>query len=114
MTFFRAQHRSGRPLGFAPGLVLAIWLASALMTPQRASGQGGVVSVTTVSAASYASIVSPDSIASAFGLRLATHTEAASSQPLPTSLAGTTVTVNGERARLFFVSPTQINYLIPP
>jgi uncharacterized protein (TIGR03437 family) len=33
--------------------------------------------------------------------------------PLPTSLAGTTVTVAGMPAPLFFVSPTQINFQMP-
>jgi len=70
--------------------------------------------VVTVSAASFAPVVAPDSIAAAFGSRLATRTEVAADRPLPTSLAGTTVKINGELAPLFFVSPGQINYLIPP
>ncbi|MGH9846708.1 MAG: IPT/TIG domain-containing protein, partial [Blastocatellia bacterium] len=57
--------------------------------------------------------VAPDSIVSAFGARLATDTVVANSLPLPRDLAGTTVKVNGELAQLFFVSPTQINFLIP-
>ena len=90
------------------------WLASVFVIPPRASSQGAGVPVATVSAASFARIVAPDSIAAAFGLRLATQVAYADSQPLPTSLAGTTVRVNGELAGLFFVSPSQINYLIPP
>src|SRR5262249_56781967 len=72
------------------------------------------VPVPTVSAASSAPVVSPDSIAAAYGVGLATQVASATAKPLPTSLVGTTVKVNGELARLFFVSPTQINYLIPP
>src|SRR5262249_28216977 len=63
---------------------------------------------------SSAPVVSPDSIAAAYGVGLATQVASATAKPLPTSLVGTTVKVNGELARLFFVSPTQINYLIPP
>ena len=75
--------------------------------------------ITTVSAASFLGpLLTPNSIASGFGSNLATATEAATSVPLPTTLAGTTVTVTdtmgtARLAQLFFVSPGQINYLIP-
>jgi uncharacterized protein (TIGR03437 family) len=51
---------------------------------------------------------------------LSTGTESASTTPLPLKLAGTSVLVTGGSttaavaAPLFFVSPGQINYLIPP
>lgn len=54
-----------------------------------------------------------DSIAAAFGTNLATRMEIAQSVPLPLTLADTALTVNGIPAPLFFVSPTQINFLIP-
>jgi uncharacterized protein (TIGR03437 family) len=75
--------------------------------------------VASVSAASFTgATLAPDSIISAFGARLATATQAVTSLPLPTTLAGTTVRVRDsagtERtAQLFFVSPGQINYLMP-
>jgi uncharacterized protein (TIGR03437 family) len=70
------------------------------------------------SAASYALAVAPDSIAASFGTALATTTELAATVPLPTTLAGTSVRVRDREglekvAQLFFVSPTQINFLIP-
>jgi uncharacterized protein (TIGR03437 family) len=57
-------------------------------------------------------------IVSVFGTNLATGTMAATMSPLPTSLAGTTVTVLdsagvARQAPLFFVSPLQINFEIP-
>ncbi|MGH9766735.1 MAG: hypothetical protein ACREAB_04805 [Blastocatellia bacterium] len=60
-----------------------------------------------------------ESIASAFGQAMASITQSASSTPLPTEMAGTRVIVRDntgvERpAPLFFISPTQINYQIPP
>lgn len=76
--------------------------------------------VACVSAASYSnSALAAEAIISAFGSNLATITQAASMIPLPTSLAGTTVKVKDsagtERlAPLFFVSPSQVNYQIPP
>lgn len=75
--------------------------------------------VANVSAASFrASSVAPESIVAAFSAAMATTTQSAASLPLPTELAGTRVLVrdsaNVERlAPLFFVSPTQGNYLLP-
>jgi uncharacterized protein (TIGR03437 family) len=76
-------------------------------------------SVTTTSAASFSPTeVAPESIVAAFGLNLATGVSVSNSVPLPTSLLGTTVKVKDsagvERlSPIFFVSPGQINYLIP-
>ncbi len=72
-----------------------------------------------VSAASFSGpILSPESIAAGFGSLLATGTQAATTVPLPTTLAGTRVRVTdsggaGRDAPLFFASPGQINYLVP-
>jgi uncharacterized protein (TIGR03437 family) len=77
-------------------------------------------SLATVSAASYsASAVATEAIVAAFGTGLATAVKSADSLPLPTTLAGTSVTVRDnagvERvAPLFFVSPQQVNFQIPP
>ena len=73
-----------------------------------------------VSAASYnGSVSSDEAIVSVFGQALATTTEAATTLPLPTNLGGTRVLVRDaagiERAApLFYVSPLQVNYQIPP
>ena len=57
--------------------------------------------------------VSPGSSASVFGRGFATTSANSFTVPLPTRLAGATVTVNGIEAPLFFVSPTQINCQLP-
>lgn len=75
------------------------------------------VSVASVSAASFVgapATIAKNSIVAAFGTQLATGVQLATSQPLPTTLLSTTVTVGGTPAPLFFVSPNQVNYLIPP
>lgn len=75
---------------------------------------GSARALTAVSAASFsADALAPEAIAAAFGTGLATTTMLASSTPLPTELAGTKVRVNGVLAPLFFVAPTQINFLVP-
>ncbi|MGE0129542.1 MAG: hypothetical protein AB7U82_15805 [Blastocatellales bacterium] len=71
------------------------------------------------SAASYRRAgLAEESIVAAFGADLANKTEVATTLPLPTTLAGTTVKIKDgagvERlAPLFFVSPNQVNYLVP-
>jgi uncharacterized protein (TIGR03437 family) len=76
--------------------------------------------VVSASAASYTrDVLADESIVSAFGTGLAAATQAAAGVPLPTELAGTSVRVRDsagvERlAPLFFVSPLQVNYQIPP
>jgi uncharacterized protein (TIGR03437 family) len=86
---------------------------------QVGTGRGRIVNATTVSAASYLpGSVATEGIASAFGEEFGTTTEGAKTTPLPIELGETKVYVTDanmvERAApLFFVSPTQINYLIP-
>ncbi|MGH9672637.1 MAG: FG-GAP-like repeat-containing protein, partial [Bryobacteraceae bacterium] len=63
--------------------------------------------------------IAPASIVSAFGQGLAAMTMAADSVPLPVTLGGASVLVEDSRgaqypAPLFFVSPGQVNYLLPP
>jgi len=77
--------------------------------------------VASVSAASYqkAVPVALESIVSAFGINLATAIKAAESRPLPLSLADVSLKIKDSSgteltAPLFFVSPTQINYQVPP
>lgn len=67
----------------------------------------------TVNAADYSTNLAPGGLASAFGAELAATTESAASLPLPTTLAGTRVLVNGKAAPLLFASPSQINYQLP-
>ena len=66
-----------------------------------------------VEAAGYSARFTAGSIVSLFGANLASTTSGASTLPLPTSLAGTSVLVNGQAAPLFFVSATQINFQLP-
>jgi uncharacterized protein (TIGR03437 family) len=75
--------------------------------------------VTSVSAASYAGPrLAAESIVAAFGTELATGSDEARTIPLPTVLLGSSVKVKDSKevertAPLFYVSPGQVNYLIP-
>jgi uncharacterized protein (TIGR03437 family) len=60
-----------------------------------------------------------ESLATIFGGAMATATQVAAATPLPTELAGTRVAIKDStgverNAPLFFVSPTQINFQVPP
>jgi virginiamycin B lyase len=70
-------------------------------------------------AASYVGgALSPSSIAALFGASLAVNTASATTLPLPTTLAGVSLKVRDgggveHTAPLLFVSPTQINFIVP-
>jgi len=76
-------------------------------------------SLTVVSSASLApGPVAPDSFATAFGKNSAAATASAGSGPWPTTLSNTTASVrdasgNTRPAQLLYVSPQQVNFLIP-
>jgi len=59
--------------------------------------------------------IAPGSIATIRGSALAMKTEAAAlrEEGLPFALAGTTVAVNGDEARLFYVSPGEVVFVVP-
>ena len=69
-----------------------------------------------VSSASFAPItnpIAPNELISIFGTGMASTAVSAPSLPLPTSLGGVTVTINGIAAPLDYVSPTEIVALVP-
>ena len=75
-------------------------------------------SIVVQSAAAAVAVVAPDSLATILGPNLASTTAHATSQPLPLSLGGVTVTVRDSAgdsavAGLLYVSPQQINFLVP-
>jgi uncharacterized protein (TIGR03437 family) len=90
-------------------------------------GLGGTVhrivapsTATAVSAANYrGDALAPESIVAAFGQNFAATTQAApATPPLPTTLAGASVRVTDSAgttrsSQIFFVSPTQLNFLVP-
>ena len=67
-----------------------------------------------VNGASFTGGPAPQSIAALFGTNLSNGNASAIGVPLPTSLSGVTVAINGTPAALWFVSPAQINFEMPP
>ena len=94
----------------APAAVVEIALT--VEAPELSSGTPRIASV--VNGANLRSgRLAPGSLFTIFGEDLASETAAAESLPLPARLAGTEVLVNGRRAPLLYVSPTQINAAVP-
>jgi len=114
------------PAGLPAGLhratirVEAMLSANAVNSPQLievslrvsppAVNAGGIVNGASLASAAP---LSPGSLVSLFGTGLSRATAMASSAPLPTTLGGTEVLVNGIPVPLFFVSPRQINFQMP-
>jgi uncharacterized protein (TIGR03437 family) len=79
--------------------------------------QPGVPLITAVyNAASYriGDVVSPGEIVTLIGAELAPGSGQATGFPLPRNLEGVTVTIGGMPAPLFYISPSQINFQVPP
>ena len=96
-------------------LYASAWLCSAIMGVAVAQPPQAL---TIVNAASGATTVAPDSIASAFGRQIGASAAQATSLPLPTSLGGVSIDVDdsskaSQMAPLFYVSPNQINFVVP-
>ena len=79
----------------------------AVVSPTAMSIQG------VTNAASYYQAFSGGELMSIFGTVLSGSAQSAPVVPLPTTLGGTTVSINGTLAPLLYVSPSQINLQIP-
>jgi len=77
-------------------------------TAAPAIASGGIVN-----AASFATMVAPGSLASIFGSNFAATAQSASDVPLPKSLSGVSVTMNGVASPLVYAGANQINYQVP-
>jgi uncharacterized protein (TIGR03437 family) len=95
------------------------YAAAAPVVQTLAVGAGAVAAASVLNAASYAAMpIAPDGYTVAFGTNFSTTTAQTPSLKLPTTLAGTTVKITDSKgatqtAGLFYVSPTQINFLVP-
>src|ERR1017187_7343749 len=88
---------------------LTFTITTGAFTPAPAISSGGVVNA----AASATQLAVAGSIASVFGSNFTDSTVAATSLPLPATLAGVTVQINGLAVPLFAVSSQQINFQVP-
>ena len=109
---------SAFPVAITFVAVFTVAILSAQLFQTKLAAVHANAAVVSVNAASFAGPLAPGAIAAAFGTNLSTRLESAQFLPLPTMLAGTSVRVIDSRnvefaAQIFFVSPGQVNYLIP-
>ncbi len=106
---------SANATGLAPGLYQAtLFLQSPSGEPQSlAIPIRFRVSGASVNAASFTPGAAPGSVLSVFGSSLAPSTLSASALPLPGALDGSSASINGLPAPLFFVSPGQLDLQVP-
>ncbi len=109
---------AGSKLPVGAGSLVATWsggqTATLALTVLASGGTAVVPSITSVTnAASFTAAYAPGEIVSVFGSQLAGTTQAANSVPLPLSIVGVAVTVNGIAAPVWYVSPGQLNIQFP-
>lgn len=96
-------------------LAVALWFSAALWGQAPSYSAAGIVNTCNQAPGPYA----PNTVLSIMGTGMAysalglTAADVAGGS-LPTQLNGVEVMVNGSPAPLFYVSPTQINFLMPP
>ena len=115
----RAARRSAAST-LIPIIALGLMFLTLTITrwPLSARAADDSPSVVTVNAASYTGPLAPGAITAAFGVSLASSVSLADHVPLPTDLGGTSARlIDNEGVEhplpLFFVSPGQINFLMP-
>ncbi len=86
------------------------------LTLQSVAHPTGTLAATNSAYGTYS--LAPETIASLYGSNLAAATQLAQSQPLPATLGGVTVALKDANggifpASLFYVSPSQVNWLVP-
>jgi uncharacterized protein (TIGR03437 family) len=100
-----SQIGSARPDGFLARFGFSL--------PAPTLPEGSVANAASFDAIGPASGAAPGTILALFGEDLATRILPARTLPLPDSIEGTSVLVNGTPALLFFVSPEQVNFQLP-
>jgi uncharacterized protein (TIGR03437 family) len=86
----------------------AIWI---LLASVACHAQVVIQNVT--DAAGYGPRIAPGALASVFGSNLASSEQQPADFPLPPSINGTSVTIQGTQAPLYYVNTTQINFQVP-
>lgn len=125
MKSFATNCRSRRVALTCQCVLLGLWLGllsgTLAAAPSFTNDPPAVApsaALVTVNAASYAPRLAPGAIAAIFGTKLTERAQVAATVPLPTNLEGVGVRLVDSQnaifsAPLFFVSPGQINYLMP-
>jgi uncharacterized protein (TIGR03437 family) len=91
--------------------LVAAWAGASSITGPRSTAPPVIGALT--NAASYQEVYAPGMILTIFGTGLAPSSQAASAVPLPSDMAGVSVTIDGLPAPFYYVSAGQLNLQIP-
>jgi len=105
--------RSGRNTLLVFNPVAGGGLSNAMNVPVGPAPGATTNGITSAADAASPRPLVPGSIASLLGSNLASDTVSAGAPPLPYTLGGVTIEINGWPATMFYVSPTQINFQVP-
>lgn len=97
------------------GAVVALGISGSLLTVTDSSGPS-IAGIVNSAGSSVAPVVAPKELVSIYGIDIGPSTPATAQVNqgvAPSSLEGTTVTFDGDRASLLYVSATQINAVVP-
>jgi uncharacterized protein (TIGR03437 family) len=120
ITEFPVPTPASQPNGITKGPDGALWFTE---TVSNKIGRAGVGPLITLSANAFGDVplIAPNTWVEIKGSNLAPAGDTRIwldpdfvNDQLPTQLDGTSVTVNGKSAYLYFISPTQVNILTPP
>jgi uncharacterized protein (TIGR03437 family) len=84
-----------------------------LAVTQQAASPPSIAAVGIVNAASFQPLIAPGSLATIFGSGFAVSQSTSTGMPLPATIAGVSVTVNGILAPFTYLGPGQINFQVP-
>jgi hypothetical protein len=109
LSLLAAAVAAGQTAGWTLASHGAVHKPREIATAKPVIAPGGVVN-----GASSLGLVAPGSLATVYGSNLADGSYPAAPEPrFPATLGGVAVTVNGVRAPLIYMSPSQINFQVP-
>jgi uncharacterized protein (TIGR03437 family) len=111
---FKFQQWAGDLSGTAPSGTVSMNVPRSVTAVLARAPFIAVTGIANAAATTPQSGIAPGSIASIYGGSLSPTTALGPTSPLTQTLAGVTVTAGDSLFPLFFVSPTQINFLLPP
>lgn len=112
-TGYSFEQWEGDASGTARSITVTLDQPRSIEAVLKRTGDDGIDAISNAAGQTPEDAVAPGSIVSIYGPALASSVEVGPSSPLTQTLAGVTVTLSGRLVPLLFVSPGQINALLP-
>jgi uncharacterized protein (TIGR03437 family) len=112
-TSYSFDHWQGDASGTSPNVTVAMTQPRTICAVLKRTGNDGIDSITNAAGPDPEDAISPGSIISIYGPKLAPGTATGPASPLTQTLEGVTVTIGDQLLPLLVVSPGQINAQLP-